>query len=164
MTRNRQWIVLSLSLLLLGGLLMAYKVVRLGFPLTSNDSGEQWVVQPLSKLTAEPVQPGLHVVYRGDDVVLSGPYSCGTDDIEQPFRNIDRGTEAGGDSGGGIADTGYVICEIACDADVEFYNWNGGSVVDTIKVDGLPPHGMTIHDGDLWYCDADTCQVCRIVR
>ena len=54
MTRNRQWIVLSLSLLLLGGLLMAYKVVRLGFPLMSNDSSEQWVVQ--ARLEVEPLE------------------------------------------------------------------------------------------------------------
>ena len=32
MTRNRQWIALSLTLLLLGGLLMAYKAIWLGFP------------------------------------------------------------------------------------------------------------------------------------
>ena len=41
---------------------------------------------------------------------------------------------------------------------------SNGSVVDTIKVDGLPPHGMTIHDGVLWYCDAETRQVCRVIR
>ncbi|MBU0640846.1 MAG: hypothetical protein KKB50_18425 [Planctomycetes bacterium] len=95
--------------------------------------GEQWAVQPLSKLTAEPVERGLHVVYRGEDVALTGPYKCGADDIEQPFRNVDRSTEAGGDAGGGIANTGYVICEIACDADVEFYNWNGSDVVATMQ-------------------------------
>ena len=32
MTRNRQWIVLSLLLMMLGSLIIAYKVVRLGYP------------------------------------------------------------------------------------------------------------------------------------
>jgi len=44
MTRSRQWVVLSFTLLLVGGLLMAYKVVRLGFPLTPDDGGEEWIV------------------------------------------------------------------------------------------------------------------------
>jgi hypothetical protein len=37
-------------------------------------------------------------------------------------------------------------------------------VVDTIKDVEPPPHGMTIYKGDLWYCDADTRMVCKIVR
>ena len=54
MTRSRQWVVLSFTLLLVGGLLMAYKVVRLGFPLTPDDGGEEWIVQ--ARLEIEPVQ------------------------------------------------------------------------------------------------------------
>lgn len=73
MTRNRQWIVLSLSLLLLGGLLMAYKVVRLGFPLMSNDSSEQWVVQ--ARLEVEPlegpVRAGLLLPARSSGYMVS---------------------------------------------------------------------------------------------
>lgn len=54
MTRSRQWVVLSLTLLLVGGLLMAYKAFRLGFPLMPDDSGEEWIVQ--ARLEIEPVQ------------------------------------------------------------------------------------------------------------
>ncbi len=54
MTRSRQWIVLSLTLLMLGGLLMAYKVVRLGFPLLPDERSEQWVVQ--TRLEIEPLE------------------------------------------------------------------------------------------------------------
>jgi alpha-L-glutamate ligase-like protein len=53
-TRSRQWIVLSLTLLMLGGLLMAYKVVRLGFPLLPDERSEQWVVQ--TRLEIEPLE------------------------------------------------------------------------------------------------------------
>ena len=54
MTRSRQWVVLSLTLLLLGGLLMAYKVVRLGFPLLPDERSEQWVVQ--ARVEIEPLE------------------------------------------------------------------------------------------------------------
>jgi hypothetical protein len=33
MTRSRQWVVLSLFLLALGSLIIAFKAVRLGYPL-----------------------------------------------------------------------------------------------------------------------------------
>ncbi len=45
MSKSRQWIVLSLSLILLGGLVLAYKVVRLGFPLLPDQTSEQWTIQ-----------------------------------------------------------------------------------------------------------------------
>ena len=45
MTRNRQWIVLSLLLILLGGLILTYKVVRLGFPPMPDELSEQWIIQ-----------------------------------------------------------------------------------------------------------------------
>ena len=45
MTRGRQWIVLSLLLMTIGGLVFAYKVVMLGYPVLPDRAGEQWVVQ-----------------------------------------------------------------------------------------------------------------------
>jgi hypothetical protein len=54
MTRNRQWIALSLMLLLLGGLLMAYKAMWLGFPPLPDESSEQWIVQ--ARLEIEPLE------------------------------------------------------------------------------------------------------------
>ena len=54
MTRSRQWIVLSLLLILLGGLLFAYKVVRLGFPAMPHTTSEQWVIQ--ARLEIHPLE------------------------------------------------------------------------------------------------------------
>jgi len=45
LSKNRQWIVLSLLLLLVGGLMVAYKVFRLGYPLLPDQTSEQWIVQ-----------------------------------------------------------------------------------------------------------------------
>jgi hypothetical protein len=44
-TRSRQWIVLSLLLITLGGLVFAYKVFWLGFPALPHSTSEQWIVQ-----------------------------------------------------------------------------------------------------------------------
>jgi hypothetical protein len=44
-TRSRQWVVLSLMLFLLGGLIFGYKVYRLGFPPLPHSTSEQWIVQ-----------------------------------------------------------------------------------------------------------------------
>jgi len=54
MTRSRQWIVLSLLLILLGGSLFAYKVVRLGFPAMPHTTSEQWVIQ--ARLEIHPLE------------------------------------------------------------------------------------------------------------
>ncbi len=53
MTRDKQWIVLSISLVLLGCLVCAFKVVRLGYPLLPDQTTEQWSIQ--ARLAIEPV-------------------------------------------------------------------------------------------------------------
>jgi len=53
-TRNRQWIVLSLMLFLLGGALFAYKVHWLGFPPLPHSTSEQWIVQ--ARLEIHPME------------------------------------------------------------------------------------------------------------
>ena len=53
MTRNRQWIALSLLLMVLGGLIIAYKVAWLGFPYLPDQTSDQWIVQ--ARLEIEPV-------------------------------------------------------------------------------------------------------------
>jgi len=53
-SKSRQWIVLSLLLMLLGGLLFAYKVVRLGYPPLPDQTSEQWNVQ--ARLEIHPDQ------------------------------------------------------------------------------------------------------------
>jgi len=54
MSKNRQWIVLSLLLVMLGGLIFAYKVVRLGYPPIPDQMSEQWTVQ--ARLEIHPEQ------------------------------------------------------------------------------------------------------------
>ncbi len=54
MTRSRQWVVLSLLLIMVGGLVFAFKVVRLGYPVFPDQTSEQWVVQ--ARLRIEPVK------------------------------------------------------------------------------------------------------------
>jgi len=34
-----------------------------------------------------------------------------------------------------------------------------GEILDALGVSGLEPHGMTIHDGTFWLCDAGTRDV-----
>jgi len=53
-TRSRQWIVLSLLLITVGGLIFAYKVVRLGFPPLPHSTSEQWIIQ--ARLEINPLE------------------------------------------------------------------------------------------------------------
>ena len=52
MKRNRQWISLSLFLIFLGALLMAYKIVRLGYPPLPDTESVAWSLQ--ARLHLEP--------------------------------------------------------------------------------------------------------------
>ena len=52
MSRNRQWIVLSLLLIILGSLILAFKVVRLGFPAMPDMESEVWSIQ--ARVELEP--------------------------------------------------------------------------------------------------------------
>lgn len=54
MTRSRQWVVLSLSLIAVGCLAFSFKVVRLGYPVFPDQTSEQWVLQ--ARLAIEPVK------------------------------------------------------------------------------------------------------------
>jgi len=36
---------------------------------------------------------------------------------------------------------------------------DNGAILDAIGISGLEPHGMTIHDGTFWFCDASTRDV-----
>jgi len=52
LTRSRQWVVLSILLMLMGGLICAYKVIFLGFPFLPDQTSEQWHIQ--ARLEIEP--------------------------------------------------------------------------------------------------------------
>ncbi len=73
MSKHRQWIVLSLLLLLLGGLIVAYKVIWLGYPLMPDTSSEVWTVQVSLEIQPEdgPVRAELQLPSRSRGFTLS---------------------------------------------------------------------------------------------
>jgi hypothetical protein len=73
LSKNRQWIVLSLSLLVIGGLIFAYKVVRLGYPALPDLTSEVWTVQVLLKIDDEngPVRAELMLPSRPSGFTVS---------------------------------------------------------------------------------------------
>ncbi len=73
MSKLRQWIVLSLLLLLLGGLIVSYKVIWLGYPLMPDTSSEVWTVQVSLRIQPEdgPVRAELQLPSRSRGFTLS---------------------------------------------------------------------------------------------
>ncbi|MBN1845334.1 MAG: hypothetical protein JW810_06590 [Sedimentisphaerales bacterium] len=86
---------------------------------------DTWLIQPVS--TILPEKPGpQHIIYRADAAQGSGGTCAVTDDPqENPLRG---GTPPTRDT----ADLDVLVCELACDADAEFYQLNGGSLDDTV--------------------------------
>ncbi len=37
-----------------------------------------------------------------------------------------------------------------------------GAILDRIEVPDPEGHGLTLHDGEIWFCCATTCRVCTI--
>jgi len=79
--------------------------------------GETWVVQSLQRVLPN-ASPSLHIVYRATDTNPL-PYQCGTD-----TTGVQPGTST-------ATPDVISICEIAIEADRQFYQWNGSSVVQT---------------------------------
>lgn len=73
MSKDRQWVFLSLSLMLLGALIIAYKVVYLGFPGFPDQSSDVWTVQVRLELQPEggPVKASLLLPSRPSGFALS---------------------------------------------------------------------------------------------
>jgi len=61
LSRNRQWLVLALLLIILGSLIFAYKCDRLGFPPLPDMKSEAWTIQALVELEPQtgPVRASL---------------------------------------------------------------------------------------------------------
>lgn len=59
MKRNRQWITLSLLLMILGGLIIAFKTTRLGYPLLPDMKSMAWTVQ--ARVHLEPERGAVRV-------------------------------------------------------------------------------------------------------
>lgn len=87
-------------------------------PATSPTQLDQtWVIQPVRRVQPN-ASPSLHVVYQEADSVML-PYQCGTDTSGAPS------TPAAG--GGDFT----AVCEIAIEADRQFWQWNNSSVTQT---------------------------------
>jgi len=93
----------------------------------------RWGVHP-----ADDVVPGFlprqHVVYTEVDGIDRGFRCGGALSLGGAIGGLGFGTPgsgAGPGPGGYAGGTGYKVCEIACDADTEYYNKNGGSVTAT---------------------------------
>jgi hypothetical protein len=73
LSKNRQWIVLSLALLTLGGLVFAYKVFWLGFPPLPDLESEVWTVQVRLEIRPEdgPVRASLILPSRSSRFTVS---------------------------------------------------------------------------------------------
>ena len=72
MSKNRQWIVLSLMLLAIGALIFAYKVMWLGFPPMPDLESEVWTIQVLEiQPEGGPVRAGLMLPSRSRGYMVS---------------------------------------------------------------------------------------------
>jgi hypothetical protein len=72
-TRSRQWVVLSLMLILLGGMLFCYKVYWLGFPPLPHSTSEQWIIQARLEVHPQegPVKVSLLLPARSTGYMIS---------------------------------------------------------------------------------------------
>lgn len=89
------------------------------------DDGRTFAVQPLAQVFAT-AGPELHVVYDVADCHDSTPWYCATDSSGKPFVADSTPPSAL------FATTGLAVCEIAADADVQYYAKNGNSVPNTV--------------------------------
>ncbi len=86
-----------------------------------------WEIQPLSKVDPNAA-PDEYIIFDSTDL-LPHDNICGVDDQHNNHDNIAPINVGGGNNGSGDA---LKFCEIAFDADVEFYNKNGQSVPNTV--------------------------------
>lgn len=93
---------------------------------------DEWIygIQPVSEVIPDAPQT-LHIVYLGDDVIKPDNV-CGQEDLPDGGVVPDSGRRPVGADTGGSQIQGLLECEIAYDADGEFYNRNGSSVDATV--------------------------------
>lgn len=88
MSKNRQWLVLSLLLLAAGGLIFTYKTLWLGFPPMPDRTSEAWTIQVRLEVQPEdgPVRAGLMLPSRsrsftiGEENFISRGFGLTVDD------------------------------------------------------------------------------------
>lgn len=82
-------------------------------------NGEVWNIEPLSRVV--PGAPAALHIISSDAAIIQRGWSC---DVREPSHPIEPG------HGGGPTDA-FLTCQIAVDADHEFYVLNGSSVLNT---------------------------------
>ncbi len=92
------------------------------------ENGEDWWIQPVSRTD----HAGEHVMYRTEDIEALG--ACGTNSLASPYGPL--GFSAGAPvqrrSGAGTEQAGGSVCELATDADFEYFSdWGSVSSVQS---------------------------------
>ncbi|MEQ8765929.1 MAG: M12 family metallo-peptidase [Planctomycetota bacterium] len=100
------------------------------------DDGSAWAVQPA------PGRPGWSVVYVSEDV-RDGDWHCGNDLLPQ----IEQSGQPAPPTTSGIGDK---VCQIAFDADREFWAKNGSSVSATVNdIENILNGVVTVYERDV---------------
>jgi hypothetical protein len=114
--------------------------LHLTISLPGAGANEIWSVQPLTDAVPD-ADPALHVVHRADDVLLKDHWTCGVDDNGPRLAQLDN-------DDGGFGSRGFLVCELACDADFEYYGRNGSSESNTIAdIDNIVARISAIYEG-----------------
>jgi hypothetical protein len=97
---------------------------------------------------------------------MAVPYSWKIFLMEPETNEIVRSIPAPGQRTHGLAwDNGYLWCIESNDRAVYKMDPKDGALVAKIQLtrEDPTPHGLDIHNGVLWYCDAGTGWICRLV-
>jgi hypothetical protein len=116
-----------------------------GFVRLNSEAGGSWSIQPLSEVL--PGAPAMAHIITRDIHAVAGPWKCGVSDRPRPF-SVPRNS-------GGAATDAPLACQIACDADHEFYIANGSSVPNTTNDISSVINGM----GAIYQSDANVAFV-----
>ena len=98
--------------------------LHLTISLPAADGYQIWTVQPLYDAIPGS-DPALHVVHRADDMDIKEQHTCGVADH-------DHGDIEHGDIDDSGTPRAFLACELACEADWEYYGRNGNSESTTI--------------------------------
>jgi len=110
--------------------------------------GTMWYVEPLSNLDAG-APAGRHVAYRAEDV-FGIPGSCGVDLLATPVVTNVADLPDPPDDEGGVAGGPIYVCEIACDADFEYYQKNSSTVLGTVSdIETLMASVSSVYESDV---------------
>jgi hypothetical protein len=102
----------------------------------ADQAGGKWWIEPLAKRFPKgAIDADLHSIYRQADVI-GGCGTCGMDDIV--LDDVADDLEPDGNNGqGGIAGGEICITQMACDADVEYFEDYGGIPAVELQINNV---------------------------